>query len=714
MEEKIIQGIADTLQIQTKQIVNTLSLLEVGNSVPFIARYRKEMTKGLDEEQIRVIYEVYDYEVRLKQRKEDVLRLIESQGKLNDDIIAQVNQCSKLTQVEEIYRPYKLKKKTRASMAVEQGLAPLSELLLQFPMALEEAQITPYLNDVIKTKEEALQGAKDIIAEKVSDNPNVRNKVYDSMLNYGKIKTTAKKKHDDEAKVYKMYYEYEERISTLASHRVMAIDRAEKEKVITVSIVSNEEYLYTWVRKRFVKKENSATTTLVEEAIQDGLQRLVYPSVERMIRSELSEKAQESSIEIFSMNLENLLLQSPLKDKVILGFDPAFRTGCKLAVIDALGTPLHIDVIYPHQPNAKVKESKEKLVSIVEKFHIDLIAIGNGTASRESEMFVSNCIKEFSLPCKYTIVSEAGASVYSASKLAIEEFPDLHVEQRSAISIARRVMDPLSELIKIDPQSIGVGQYQHDVPASRLKERLSFVVEKAVNLVGVNINTASVMLLKNVAGLNASMATSIVTYREEKGMIKSRKEILSIPKIGAKAYTQATGFLRVEDSEEYLDRTSIHPESYKVAKQILALLGLDASQLGSEEAMQKVATSNKEDLLSKVECDHYTLEDILDAIAQPLRDYREDSEGPLLKKDVLTFEDLQEGMPLQGVVRNVVDFGAFVDIGLKEDGLIHISQMAKERVKHPTDIVSVGDIVSVWVHKIDEEKHKVQLTLLEK
>ncbi|NBK97467.1 MAG: RNA-binding transcriptional accessory protein [Erysipelotrichia bacterium] len=713
MELEIIKKIALELQISEMQVKNTLGLLEEGSTVPFIARYRKEMTKGLDEEQIRVIAEGYEYQVNLEKRKEDVLRLIETQGKLSEEIVQQVNACSKLAQVEDIYRPYKQKKKTRASVAIASGLEPLANLLLRFPKTFCESDIDPFLNETITSREDAIDGAKDIIAEKISDNVDIRNKIYDSMIHYGKIKTVAKKNHSDEAKVYKMYYEYEERLSTLAAHRIMAIDRAEKEKVISVSIVINEEYLFNWVSKRMIKYPNSATSVYVSEAISDGLKRLAFPSIERMVRSELTQKAQESSIEVFSFNLERLLLQPPMKNKTILGFDPAFRTGCKLAIIDDSGKNIYIDVIYPHKPNAKVAEAETKLVKMCKDYHVDLIAIGNGTASRESESFVASTIAKYKLDVAYTIVSEAGASVYSASKLAIEEFPDLHVEQRSAISIARRLLDPLSELIKIDPQSIGVGQYQHDLPVARLKQRLDFVVEKAVNLVGVNINTASVALLKNVAGLSAAMANSIIAYREEKGKIESRAEIKKIAKIGTKSFEQAAGFLRIEDGKELLDRTSIHPESCALAKNILATLTLKVEDMGSDVAIKKVNACDKEALALQMECDMYTLEDILEAIKMPLRDYRDQNDGPILRKDILTFEDLKLHDELEGVVRNVVDFGAFVDIGLKEDGLVHISQLAKHRVKHSSDIVSVGDIVNVWVHKIDEEKHKVQLTMIE-
>ena len=583
---------------------------------------------------------------------------------------------------------------------------------MSFPRYFKETELDAYINENVKDRDAAIQGACDIIAEKVSDDVDVRNKILDSMTNYGRIVTTEKKDHEDAHKVYKMYYDYSERVNTLAPHRVMAIDRGEKEKVLNVSISFNEEYIENWVCRRFIRFTNSGTSEYVRAAILDGLKRLAYPSIERMVRSALSEKAHESSIDVFSMNLEKLLLQPPMKDKVILGFDPAFRTGCKLAVIDASGKKLTVDVIYPHQPNAKVRESEQKLVQLCNEYHVNLIAIGNGTASRESEAFVANTIKKFNLPVSYTIVSEAGASVYSASKLAIEEFPDLHVEQRSAISIARRLMDPLSELIKIDPQSIGVGQYQHDLPTARLKERLDFVVEKAVNRVGVNINTASVSLLKNVAGLNNASATSIVSYREENGKIESRTQIKKIPKIGPKAFEQAAGFLRIEDGKEPLDRTSIHPESYKATKVLLKELGLDTLDLGTQKAKDVISNCDTKQLMQDTGLDSYTLKDILDAICMPLRDYRDKYDAPLLRKDVLEIEDLHINDKLEGTVRNVVDFGAFVDIGLHEDGLVHVSKMSTKRVKHPSDVVSVGDIVTVWVYNIDQEKQKVQLTMV--
>ncbi|MEG0423884.1 MAG: Tex family protein [Erysipelotrichaceae bacterium] len=714
MLEHIMLPIAKQLAVDVKQVKATLALLEEGNTVPFIARYRKEMTQGLDEEEIRVIALQYEYQVNLEKRKEDILRLIEQQGKLTEEIKKEVNLSTKLSQLEDIYRPYQQKRKTRATDAIALGLQPLADFILGIPFKADvEAEAMKYVNEKVKSTAEAMQGAKDIIAEKISDDINVRKRISDSIERYGKIHTKEKKKHEDEKKVYKMYYDYEERLATLATHRIMAIDRGEKEKVITVSIDYDKEYLSKWVLARFTKNRVTCVLDIMKEAINDGLKRLAFPSVERTIRSELSEKAHIASIDVFSFNLERLLLQSPMKNKMILGLDPAFRTGCKLAVIDPLGKLLKISLIYPTPPNAKIEASKETVLSLLKEYPIDIIAIGNGTASRESEAFIANLLKENHLNVAYTMVSEAGASVYSASKLARDEFPDLQVEQRSAVSIARRIQDPLSELIKIDPQSIGVGQYQHDLPVAKLTQRLDFVVSKAVNRVGVDINTASVPLLKNISGLNQNTAKSIVSFREENGRITNRKQIKKIPKIGAKSFEQAAGFLRVEDGDEFLDRTSIHPESYALTRKLLKLLNLKEAQMGSLEAQLIVKEANVDELANSLVSDVYTIQDILDAIALPLRDYRDQYDGPLLRSDILVMEDLHVGDPLEGVVRNAVDFGAFVDIGLKDDGLVHISNMSKERISHPSELVAIGDILKVWVHKIDEEKHKVQLTMVE-
>lgn len=710
--EEIIRPIAIELKISEQQIKDTLSLLEQGNTVPFIARYRKEATKGLDEEQIRIISESYEYQVNLKKRKEDVLRLIETQGKLTEEIQKEVEECTKLSQVEDIYRPYQQKKKTRASDAIAKGLEPFAKWLLKLPYQKDIAlEAKNYISDKVASEEEAIQGAKDIIAEVVSDDPQVRTRIRSSIERFGKIVTKEKKNHEDEKLIYKMYYAYEEAVRTLAPHRIMAIDRGEKEKVFSVAFDYDKDYIKDWVVRKITKNQPTSAQAILEDAISDGLKRLAFPGVEREIRSELSEKAHEQSIDVFSMNLERLLLQPPMKNKMILGLDPAFRTGCKLAVIDRTGKNIEISVIYPHPPVNKMKESEDIVLALLKKYPIDIIAIGNGTASRESESFIATLIRKHQLSVSYTMVSEAGASVYSASKLARDEFPDLHVEQRSAISIARRILDPLSELIKIEPQAIGVGQYQHDLPTARLKERLDFVVSKAVNRVGVNVNTASAELLKNISGLSGATAKAIVAYREENGEIHNRKELKKVPKIGAKSYEQAAGFLRIEDSEEILDRTSIHPESYALAKKVLKSLKLKELQMGSEEAQEAVKSVNIEALCEELDSDAYTLQDILDSIAQPLRDYRDSYDGPMLRSDVLTLEDLHEGDQLEGVVRNVVDFGAFVDIGLKDDGLVHVSKMSKQRISHPSAIVAIGDIVKVWVTNIDMDKHKVQLSL---
>lgn len=713
MIEHIIEPIAQQLHITTTQITNTLQLLEEGNTVPFIARYRKEFTKGLDEEQIRVIQEQYEYQVNLEKRKEDVLRLIEQQGKLTEEIKHGVMACEKLSQVEDIYRPYQQKRKTRATDAIAKGLKPFAEWMCKLlPNGDVAQEASTYLGEQVETIQDAIQGAKDIIAEMAGDDPRVRQRIRSSMERYGKLVTKAKKKHSDEKKIYKMYYDYEERITTLAPHRIMAIDRGEKEKVFTVSIDFDKEYIENWTIRHFTKNRQCPATPYISEAVCDGLKRLAFPSVEREIRSELSEKAHDASIDVFSLNLERLLLQPPMKNKMVLGFDPAFRTGCKLAIIDKNGKMLKISIVYPTPPNARIQEAKKTMLSLLKEYPVDIIAIGNGTASRESEAFVADLIKEYHLNVAYTIVSEAGASVYSASKLARDEFPDLHVEQRSAISIARRIIDPLSELIKIDPQSIGVGQYQHDLPTARLKERLDFVVTKAVNRVGVNVNTASSELLKHISGLTSGTAKAIVSYRNEHGDIKSRAELKKIPKIGAKSFEQAAGFLRVEDGKELLDKTAIHPESYDVARQTLTALSLTYEDMGTQKAMDAIKEADLDALRTTLSCDRYTLQDIVDAIAAPLRDYRDQYDGPLLRSDVLELSDLHIGDQLEGVVRNVVDFGAFVDIGLHEDGLVHVSKMSKQRVSHPSEVVSVGDIVKVWVYNIDEEKQKVQLTLL--
>lgn len=709
MNEEIIKRISHELKITEEQIQNTLSMLEEGNTVPFIARYRKEQTKGLDEEQILYIQKQYDYQLKLAERKEAVLKLIGDQGKLTDEIKKSVEEATKLSQVEDIYRPYAQKKKTRATTAIKLGLQPLSEWMLKSDenSNLEE-EAAKYITEEVKTTKSAIQGAKDIIAEMVSDNAKQRWAFKDTILKSGVLATKIKKDAKDENKVYEMYYDRSEKISQLAVHRIMAIDRAEKEKVITVSFVFDEEYLEEEAYKNLMHGNTTSIEKELKDACVDGCTRLLFPSIEREIRSELSEKAQNQSIEIFSMNLEKLLLQAPLKGRIVLGFDPGFYNGCKLAVIDETGKMLTVDKVYPFRTNKENPEAidaaKKKVKSLIEKYHVQIIAIGNGTASRESEKLCAELIHDNHLDVQYAIVSEAGASVWSAQEAARLEFPDMAIEERSAVSIGRRLLDPLAELIKIDPQSIGVGQYQHDLPQKALAQRLDEVVMKAVNRTGADLNTASVELLTHISGLNAGIAKEIINYRNENGKFTNRKQLLKVKKLGPKAYTQCAGFLRITDGDEPLDETSIHPESYDAAREVMKACGI--TKLGEKDA--EFPADKTKDL----GIDSYTLADIEDAIKQPLRDYRDQFDGALLKSDVLEISDLHKGDQLSGTVRNVVDFGAFVDIGLHQDGLAHISHMSMNRVSHPSEIVSVGDIITVWVYDIDEARGRVQLSLL--
>ena len=710
--EEITRRIAASLNIKEAQVENTLKLLEEGNTVPFIARYRKEMTQNLDEEQILFISKEFEYQNNLKKRKEDVLRLIEAQGKLTEEIIHAVGSCDKLSQVDDLYRPYQQKKKTRAADAINKGLEKLADYLMSCPrQGSIEKEAAKYLNDDVKSCEDALQGARDILAERVSDNPKLRWKIKESIENYGKIVTKEKKKHEDTQQVYKMYYDRTERIASVQPHRVMAIERAESEKVIGVSLEYDQNWLINYAIRGITRNRETIAQSQIEEAVKDGLKRLAFPSVEREVRTELKEKAQKQSIEIFSMNVEKLLLQPPMMGKTILGFDPAFRTGCKLAVIDSTGKLLKIEVIYPHQPVNKKKEAERILCDLHKEYQYSIVAIGNGTASRESESFVAEVIERNHLNVQYTLVSEAGASVYSASELARAEFPDLTVEKRSAVSIGRRVLDPLAELIKIDPKSIGVGQYQHDLPAKQLEERLDFAIEKSVNRVGVDVNTASKELLIHVSGLNKAIAEEIIKWRNEHGRFDNRMQLKEVKKLGPKAFVQSSGFLRVRFGSEELDGTSIHPESYDKAKQLLMKAG--NYPLGSSELKNSLEAMDKASLAAELNVDVYTLTDILEALKAPLRDYRERYDGPLLRSDIVELEDLHEGDLLEGVVRNVVDFGAFVDIGLHDDGLVHISKMTKEKNVHPSDLVSVGELLKVKVHKIDLERKRVQLSLID-
>lgn len=709
MNEEIIKRISQELKITEEQIQNTLSMLEEGNTVPFIARYRKEQTKGLDEEQILYIQKQYDYQLKLAERKEAVLKLIGDQGKLTDEIKKSVEEATKLSQVEDIYRPYAQKKKTRATTAIKLGLQPLSEWMLKSDESSNlEEEAAKYITEEVKTTKSAIQGAKDIIAEMVSDNAKQRWAFKDTILKSGVLATKIKKDAKDENKVYEMYYDRSEKISQLADHRIMAIDRAEKEKVITVSFVFDEEYLEEEAYKNLMHGNSTSVEKELKDACIDGCTRLLFPSIEREIRSELSEKAQNQSIEIFSMNLEKLLLQAPLKGRIVLGFDPGFYNGCKLAVIDETGKMLTVDKVYPFRTNKENPEAivaaKKKVLSLIEKYHVQIIAIGNGTASRESEKLCAELIHDNHLDVQYAIVSEAGASVWSAQEAARLEFPDMAIEERSAVSIGRRLLDPLAELIKIDPQSIGVGQYQHDLPQKALTQRLDEVVMKAVNRTGADLNTASVELLTHISGLNAGIAKEIINYRNENGKFTNRKQLLKVKKLGPKAYTQCAGFLRITDGDEPLDETSIHPESYDAAREVMKACGI--TKLGEKDAEFPV------DKTKDLGIDSYTLADIEDAIKQPLRDYRDQFDGALLKSDVLEISDLHKGDQLSGTVRNVVDFGAFVDIGLHQDGLAHISHMSMNRVSHPSEVVSVGDIITVWVYDIDEARGRVQLSLL--
>ena len=706
MNEEIMQKIAADLKVSVEQVQNTLNLLAEGNTVPMIARYRKDVTKGLDEEQILFIEKQFDYQNKLKERKEDVLRLIEQQGKLTEEIRASVMAADKLSIVEDIYRPYAQKKKTRAATAIKNGLQPLADWMLALPKegSLEE-EAAKYVNENVADVSAAIQGAKDILAEVVSDNPQQRWAFKDNILKTGVLVTKIKKDAKDENKVYEMYYDRSEKISTIADHRVMAIDRAEKEKVITVSFVFDEEYLVSEAVKNLLKGESTIVEEEINVAAKDGCTRLLFPSIEREIRSELSDRAHTKSIEVFSMNLEKLLLQAPLKGRVVLGFDPGYVNGCKLAVIDETGKMLEVAKVVPFgNRKPDMPGAKKKLLELIQKYNVRIVAIGNGTASRESEQLIADLIKENNLDLEYAIVSEAGASVWSAQEAARKEFPDMAIEERSAVSIGRRLLDPLAELIKIDPKSIGVGQYQHDLPQKALSERLDEVVMKCVNRTGADVNTASEELLTHISGLNAAIAREIVAYRNANGRFTDRKQLLEVKKLGPKAFTQCAGFLRIVGGDEPLDETSIHPESYEAARALMKACGITA--LGEADAQFP------EDKVKDLGIGEYTLKDIEDAIRQPLRDYRDQFEGALLRSDILDIKDLHIGDKLSGTVRNVVDFGAFVDVGLHEDGLVLPSRMSKDRVTDPSAMVSVGDIVDVWVAEIDVERNRVALSMI--
>ncbi|OHE40897.1 MAG: RNA-binding transcriptional accessory protein [Tenericutes bacterium GWF2_38_8] len=719
MNEQIISEIKKALAIGEKQIVSVLNLLDEGNTIPFIARYRKEATGGLDEEQINEIYKQWEYANNLLERKEAVIRLIEEKGMLTPELKAEILKAQKLVEVEDLYRPYKEKKKTKATEAVAKGLQPLATWMMMFTNEDVKKEALKYVNENVKDIDEAIEGAKFIIAEFISDDANYRKDLRLDMVKSGMVITNIKKNAIDERKTYEMYYDYHEAVSKIRPHRILAINRAENEKIITVKVELDRERMTAYLENRIIKNSSSPSAVYIKQAIEDSLKRLIYPSLERDIRSELTDKGEEQAIEIFSVNLNKLLLQPPLKGKVILGIDPAFRTGCKLSVVDEQGKVLEKGVIYPHEKTLggsisekQIQESQRDLLLLIKKHKVELIAIGNGTASRETESFVANLIKALSLKVQYVIVNEAGASVYSASELAREEFPDFSVEERSAASIARRLQDPLSELVKIDPKSIGVGQYQHDVTPKKLNDQLNFVVTQAVNQVGVNINTASKALLMYVSGLNKSSAENIVKYRDQLGKFENRQDILKVPKLGAKTFEQAIGFLRIPNSDEVLDMTSVHPESYNTAKAIMKKLNITGDMLGKDIIKLLVQQVDRRKLQEELKVDKYTLDDILDAFVAPMRDPREQFAQPLLRSDILKIDDLSIGMELEGTVRNVVDFGAFIDVGLKEDGLLHISKISKSYIKHPKDVLNVGDIVKVYVLNIDLVKGKVGLTML--
>ncbi|WP_429845011.1 Tex family protein [Brevibacillus sp. FIR094] len=710
----MIQTIAQDTGVKPHQVERTVALLDEGNTVPFIARYRKEMTGQLDETQIRAIEERVRYLRNLSVRKEEVVRLIDEQGKLTDELRTAIERATKLQEVEDLYRPYRQKRRTRATMAKEKGLEPLANYLMSLPRTgnpKEEAK--PYINPEkgVETIEQALQGAMDIVAELLSDDPEIRQWVRQRSVQKGLLLTEQKAEEADEKNVYQMYYAYSEPLKKVVPHRVLAINRGENEGILKVSIEAPVAEILAWMQKRRIPRDTVARD-LLALTVEDAYKRLIAPSIEREVRAELTEVAEERAIHIFAENLRNLLLQPPVKGKVVLGVDPAFRTGCKLAVVDETGKLLEVAVVYPTPPANKVAEATAKVKQLIETYRVTVVAIGNGTASRETEQFIATLLKELKREVMYIIVNEAGASVYSASTLAKEEFPDLDVAERSAASIARRLQDPLAELVKIDPKSVGVGQYQHDVSQSRLADSLQFVVESAVNHVGVDVNTASSSLLQYVSGISRQVAGNIVKKRDEIGKFTERSQLKAVPRLGAKTYEQCIGFLRVMDGANPLDKTPIHPETYDATHQLLSMLGISAQEIGSENCKERVQSLDVKETAAKLGIGEPTLQDIVDSLLRPGRDPRDELPKPLLRSDVLQLTDLSVGMKLQGTVRNVVDFGAFVDIGLKNDGLVHISRLKKGFVKHPLEVVTVGDIVDVWVVEIDEKRQRVGMTMI--
>ena len=711
----IAKTIADELNIKEHQVENTINLIDSGNTIPFIARYRKEVTGNLSDEILRQLGERLNYLRNLEKRKEEIIRLIDEQGKLTEELTNSINNASILSELEDIYRPYKQKKRTRATIAKEKGLEPFANIIY---LQMEKKDINElakeYINPEkgVETVEDVFNGAMDIIAENISDNAEYRKKIKKMCFREAVIISKAAK---EEKSPYEMYYDFSELISKVPSHRILAMNRGEKEEFLKVKIDKPEEKILDYIKRDIIKDKNSQFSKILNTAIEDSYKRLIEPSIDREIRTDLTEKADEKAINVFGKNAKQLLLQPPIKNINVIGFDPAYRTGCKIAVIDSTGKLLDTTTIYPTEPQNDIEGSKKVIKNLINKYDIDMIAIGNGTASRESEMFISDTLKEIDKKVYYAIVSEAGASVYSASKLATEEYPDINVSLRGAISIARRLQDPLAELVKIDPKSIGVGQYQHDVNQKRLNESLTGVVEDAVNSVGVDVNTATPSLLSYVAGINKTIAKNIVKYRDENGKIKNRKELLKVPKLGKVAFEQCAGFIRIFDGTNPLEITAVHPESYDVTEKLLKELGYNTESIKDKEKLNelrvKLKDINIKEMAKKLNIGELTLKDIIDELSKPGRDPREDLPKPILRSDVLKFEDLKEGMILTGTVRNVIDFGAFVDIGVKHDGLVHISEMADRFVKNPSDVVSVGDIVKVKVIGIDNERQKVKLSM---
>ena len=722
----IVNKIAEEIGVKSTQVENAVKLIDEGNTIPFIARYRKEVTGGLSDEQLRILGERLTYLRNLEQRKQEVLKSIEEQGKLTDEILQSVAVAQTLADVEDIYRPYKQKKKTRATIAKAKGLEPLAKIIM------EQKETTPieeiakqYINidslpeedrknkdKVVATAQDAIQGALDIIAENISDNADYRKKIKKICYREGTIVTIAAK--EDEKSNYEMYYDYQENVARIPSHRILAINRGEKEGFLKVKLEKKEEKILYYIERDIIKGETQFTEYL-KDTILDSFKRLIEPSIDREIRSDLTEKAEEKAIKVFGKNAKQLLLGAPIKGKTVMGFDPAYRTGCKIAVIDETGKVLDYTTVYPTEPQNDIEGAKKELLKLINKDEIDMIAIGNGTASRESEMFVADMIKEAGREIQYVIVSEAGASVYSASKLATEEYPNINVSIRGAISIARRLQDPLAELVKIDPKAIGVGQYQHDVNQRRLSESLTGVVEDAVNKVGVDVNIATPSLLSYVSGINSGIAKNIVKYRDENGKLKNRKQLLKVPKLGKVAFEQCAGFLRIIDGDNPLEITAVHPESYEATEKLLEKIGFKKEDLKDKEKInslrEHLKSINVKEVAEELQIGEMTLLDIIEELSKPGRDPRDEMPKPVLRQDVLKFEDLKEGMILTGTVRNVIDFGCFVDIGVKYDGLVHISEMSEKYIKNPSEIVSVGDIVKVKVIKIDQERKKVGLSM---